>query len=306
MRPKINDGVWHDRGEMALVAAVFLVAVPGCSETGAAPGGTGGTGNGGGLPALTHFRPCDAASRAGGFEIQLVDAVGSVAARTEIRGAVRDAADPGRISQVVATDGSCSLIVDQAPSCDAACPAFKDVGLVTIVAVGAGAHAPAIDIAPGPDNTYAHTLNDPYPPFLPGTEVILHGRGGFDGGAFAMTGRGVPSMQFDPAGLIVRRGQPLSLSWSPPDPPAVSRVRAALDVARGVSPPARIECDFPDTGSAAVPAALLDQLLDRGVAADPSLRITRQTVDSTTIAPACVELAVTSTVESAVTVESGP
>jgi hypothetical protein len=55
-----------------------------------------------------------------------------------------------------------------------------------------------------------------------------------------------------------------------------------------------IECDVPDTGSARVPAGLVDELLARGRSGFPTLTVTRRSASSTQIEPGCVELLVSS------------
>jgi hypothetical protein len=67
-----------------------------------------------------------------------------------------------------------------------------------------------------------------------------------------------------------------------------------LNINKHGSSEARIECDFPDTGSAQVPAALVDALFAMGQSGFPTITLTRRTATSESIEPGCVELLVTS------------
>jgi len=86
-----------------------------------------------------------------------------------------------------------------------------------------------------------------------------------------------------------------------PAQPGGTRILASLDIAHHGGVAARIECDFADDGSAEIPATLIDQLIERGTAGYPELTLTRRTVDSTTIAPGCVEFQVASVIAREVT-----
>jgi hypothetical protein len=73
----------------------------------------------------------------------------------------------------------------------------------------------------------------------------------------------------------VRRGQPLALSWTAAVHPELARISVRLDIAHHGGAASQIACDVGDTGEFEIPAALIDDLLDRGVAGFPSVILTR-------------------------------
>jgi hypothetical protein len=64
-----------------------------------------------------------------------------------------------------------------------------------------------------------------------------------------------------------------------------------------------LECDVEDVGSAEIPVALVDALLDRGQSGFPTLTVTRRSVSSTSIEAGCVELLVSSEIISDVALD---
>ena len=74
--------------------------------------------------------------------------------------------------------------------------------------------------------------------------------------------------------------------------PAVVRVDVNID--QHGNSPVVLQCDFPDTGSAVISAALVDALLTSGVSGYPNGRISRRTVDSAPVGDGCMEFIVAS------------
>jgi len=69
-----------------------------------------------------------------------------------------------------------------------------------------------------------------------------------------------------------------------------------MEIGHHGSVAARVECDFPDTGSAKIPAALVSALMDKGVHGYPQLILSRRTVDSTQVTGGCIDFTVASDV----------
>ncbi|MGK3995493.1 hypothetical protein [Sorangium sp. So ce1024] len=67
-----------------------------------------------------------------------------------------------------------------------------------------------------------------------------------------------------------------------------------------------LECTAEDTGSLELPASLVTQLLDLGVAGVPSILVARKAVGSTTIAQGRVDLVISSQVERPVEIAGLP
>lgn len=299
---------------LALVLGAGVIPV-GCSGGSPAGGGTGGTSVGmGGAPGSLEYKPCPEATRAGGFSVQLVAAAGAVSAFTSVAGGVKDAPDPraGRVEK--ARNGACVLTdapsLNCVPTCtggDQICagnnrcitePTFQDVGTVSITGLPG-----AVTLMPFSNKQYSAQLTGiAYPPFADGAAVKLSTTGG-EYPAFTLSGRGITPLDFAGNGLDVRRNSALNVTWTAPPSGAAARIFVRMDISHHGGGAARIECEVPDTGSATVPAALINQLLDQGSAGFPTLSLTRRTVDSVTIAAGCVDLTVSSPVERPLTVE---
>jgi hypothetical protein len=170
-----------------------------------------------------------------------------------------------------------------------------------------GLRAP-VEISPigtPPSISYDQPLsNVPYPPAEPGAPIILLTAGG-DYAPFALSGRGIPPLELTVPHLVVARNQPLSLTWTAPDQPGAARIRLTLSVGPAATPHAQIECDLPDTGTAQIPASLIDQLFNLGVGGFSAINVARVTIDSITIQPGCVEFWVSSPITQVGTISPG-
>jgi hypothetical protein len=221
---------------------------------------------------------------------------------TQVGGAVKSAVDPSKVWQEIARNGDCRLLVDP-PVCSTSCasgkvcggsnmcvdePLSQDLGMVTVTGLG----APLV-VEPAMAGVYFKSLTATYPPFAPETEVTLKTTGG-KYPAISLAGRGIEPLQFTGTGLKVARNQPLPVSWTASTKNKSARIHLKLDIAHHGGIAANIECDVADTGSTTIPAALINQLMDRGLAGFPTLALTRQTADSINLAPGCVEFRVVS------------
>ena len=84
----------------------------------------------------------------------------------------------------------------------------------------------------------------------------------------------------------------LPLTWDAPSDSARSAVHVRLTIDQHGITPVQLQCDFEDTGYAAIPGALLDQLIGFGVSGIPTATLTRRTVDSVEVAGGCVDFSV--------------
>lgn len=297
------------RGRRILTLGLWAgIAGLGCSGGGSTSGGSGGgSGNGGTLAT------CPASTRVGGFAVQLIAAAANRGAYTSFGGGVKDAVDPREARQEVAKDGACRLTAAVPLTCTPACtgvqicagqnqcvnePTYQDVGTVTLSGLPT-----AITVAPVANQYYKDLSAVAYPPFAPGAQISLMSAGG-KYAAFSLSGAGIAPLEFAGTGLDVARNRALAMTWTPPPASAgAARIFARMDIAHHGGGSARIECDLPDTGSAAIPAGLINQLIDRGTAGFPTLSLTRVVAASTNIAPGCVDLAIASPIERSLTVE---
>jgi hypothetical protein len=309
------------------IAFAFLLTI-GCSSSGdpVATSGSGGspspgTGGSGGSAATLAYKPCALSQRVGGFAVQLVAANPSndppAAAYTQVNGGVIDRVDPATLWPTDSSEGDCQLVVGPSLVCSPACgtgqvcagqgkctpePVSQSVGNVSLTGLGA-------PLTIMPLNSYkvvyyaALPATAPYPPFAAEAELKLAAEGG-SYGAFTLSGRGIEPLVFAGIGLKVgSAGEPLAVTWTAPVKARSARVNITLDVGHHGGYAARVECDVADTGAATIPGALLAKLIARGTAGFPTITLTRHTVDSTSIAPGCVDFTVASSVERSVDVD---
>lgn len=243
---------------------------------------------------------CDDATRVGGFEIALADGF------TSVQGSVADAVAPQQIMEVVAEAGGCQLVRPPSLFCDPVCasgttcdsagacvpaPAGVSVGAVTVD----GLSAPVEMSASPPVFFYTYRGTLAHPGFAEGDEIVLTAGGAGDIEPFALGVAGVAPLSLPQSSVLLEAGQPLVVTWSAPGSAEAGRVSLELDITQHGGTPGAIRCDVEDTGSFEVPVALTDQLLGFGFSGFPSLAVVRESVDSTTTAIGCVELAATST-----------
>jgi hypothetical protein len=247
------------------------------------------------------YQPCDVGKRVGQFTVALEKDF------TGVQGRVLGGVVPANIPEVKAQEGGCRLLRGRNLFCNPPCgagqtcgeslacipyPTAQSVGTVQVRGLKT-----SLSLSPTSANFYSNGATPlPHPGFDEGAAIRLEAGGGMLAG-FALQGRGIRALTFAAGDLPVERGKPVALSWTPPPAPGSARLRAVVDLAHHGGISATIECDgIPDTGSFAIPAGLVAQLLDIGVAGFPKAVITRRTADSASITAGCVELLVQSEV----------
>jgi hypothetical protein len=141
----------------------------------------------------------------------------------------------------------------------------------------------------------------PYPPCDEGdTASIEVGGGDYEGFSIETSCIAV----LDAGGPFpMEPGKPLDLTWSAPGDPNVASMHIKLDVSHHGGSKGQIDCDVPDTGAYSIPAELVDQLLDLGVAGFPTVQLTRNaTAHPEGGEPSNVTMAVDMMVEREVTI----
>ena len=256
---------------------------------------------------ITLRGTCDEADHIGAFQVAVSPDFSSV------DGQVFDAVLPVTIRDEVSVEGDCRLMRRLNLFCDPACsgaevcdhdgtckpqPAAQDVGVVTVT----GLEEP-ISMEPRPpgNNYFATPATNPI--FLPGAEIRLR----TEGGAYVATALG--GFGFEPLSLTasdwsLAAAQPLAVTWAAPAS-ADDKTRITLEVTinqHGTSPVA-LECDFPDNGSATIPASVIDALLAEGVSGFPSGIVKRVTRDRATVSAGCIDLTVASPIASSIDVD---
>jgi len=251
---------------------------------------------------------CPLADRYGGFEIAIFELFSTVS------GSVADGVVPITVHEQVGADATCRLMRRNLTFCDPACqpdetcdfdgncipfPLNQDIGTVTI----GGLEQDLILNPIQPGNTYFET-SLPHPVFLPDqlVELQTHNSTVFDD--VTLHGIGVEELTSDDENLVLSDESDLLLTWNPPvNGSARSNIHVRVNIDQHGSTPTQLFCEFPDTGSGAVPASLIAQLMSFGVTGFPNATVTRRTVDSTTVGAGCVEMIVKSQFEPSVAVE---
>lgn len=270
-------------------------------------GAAGGAGGAGGTVAPS-YRPCSDDQRVGGFWLHAVAetmAEMPIAAHTDLSGAVLDGVPPGDVWEELDAADGCRLVVAPDSFCDPACPSGETcgadgciatprthgVGTVTVTGL-----ASELSLMPSMSSRrYSLSAALPYPPYDEGASIQLQAEGG-DYEPFTLQAVGVPLLELGAGEIAVARETPVTLSWTARSEVGPARVFVELDIAHHGGIFARIECEVEDDGELVIAAQLVTQLVDRGVAGFPTVSVTRRSVDSTTIAPGCVELEVGSQV----------
>ena len=253
-------------------------------------------------------RPCASATRVGSFWLWL-DTSGAAYERfygIVITPPFHDFERPAK------SEGACTLMTYEktiactrhcpdSPYCyaDGSCIRRNSPHNVGIVELDGLANPVALSFPS--DGSWAYDLGAgmlPSPPAAPGALITLHATGG-EYTPFTLYGRGIAPL-LPPADGFHGLPMPLSLTWDAAGQPSPARVRVALDLGRNddleltTVSDGYVVCDFPDTGSAEVPAALLDELIAMGIGTAPQISVHRHTIDSTAIAAGCVDFTVES------------
>jgi hypothetical protein len=259
---------------------------------------------------------------AGSFQVRLVaptSASGGSPATpgyTAVVGKVYDGASPSQIVwEKVAQEGDCKLLTPRVPFCNQPCggsavcvendtcqpyPKSQSVGTVRVQGLRTASGATEFSMEPVA-NTYqpSGSVELPFPAFSEGDAIQLDAKGSVYA-AFTLQARGIGPLQLLNDTITLQKDQPVTLSWTAPGQPELSKVHVKLDISHHGGTRGMIECEATDTGSLQLPATLLTQLLNLGVAGYPTVIVTRKAEGTTTIAPGRVDLIVSSEVEHAV------
>lgn len=267
----------------------------------------GSTSNGGtsaGSALDIPYQPCAASDSVGRFRIELAEDY------TLVQGQVFDAVEPSQIPVEVMSDSACQLLRPQVLLCQPACafstetcgaggtcqplPVAHDLGIVSV----SGLVIPIEMLANERTKSYSNPASPrlPHPGFDAGAALTLQTAGG-DYMALELQGWGISALVMSSEAIAVNPGQPTALRWEASGNPTPARIRVNLDINVHGSGGARIECNFPDSGSANIPATLVDALIAQGLSGFPTITVTRETLTSQNIEPGCVEFSVASAVD---------
>ncbi|WP_437588656.1 hypothetical protein [Sorangium sp. So ce1000] len=287
-------------------------ASSGGSESSGSTGGSSGSGEPTGDPTKLvgafQVRSLPAAPSAGGEP----EASGS----TSLVGKIYDGPTPSQLVwELKAEEGGCQLLTPRVPFCNEPCggsavcveddtcqpyPAAHSAGEVTVTGLNLTSGAASLVMSPTANNYQPPAgVKLAYPPADEGQVVRLEARGDYFS-AFTVEAKGVSPLELLNETIALESGQPVQLEWTPPGQAGISRLHVKLDISHHGGTKGMIDCNVEDTGSLALPASLVKQLLDLGVAGFPTIIVTRESVGSTTIPPGRVDLIISSQIEQAV------
>ncbi|WP_093515528.1 hypothetical protein [Stigmatella erecta] len=283
-----------------LRAGSLLLLIAGGAHCGGSPS-TPETGEDTDSAALA-YTPCAQEARTGQFTVELGDGA------TSVQGRVLNGVVPANVRRAEAQEGECRLLRGRSLFCSPACgasqacdengacipyPTAQDVGTVRLQGLKAD-----LSLTPNAANFYFNAGTSlPSPGLDEGASLKLEASGA-QVPAFSLKGRGIPKLEVPSGAIAVERGKPVTISWTPPSTPGDARIQIVMDLAHHGGIAASLECDaVQDSGSYAIPAGLLTQLIDVGVAGFPKVTISRRTADSTETSVGCVELLTVSQTE---------
>jgi hypothetical protein len=233
---------------------------------------------------------CPLADKVGTFDIAHREIYSAVT------GDVANAVVPLTVLQPAESEGGCTLYRKVNPFCDPPCtagdvcnhdelcvpfPTKLSAGTVTITGLTA-----ELVMEPNVVNSYQATEID-HPPFTAATPILLSAAGS-EVESFMLDGIGVEPLVVTDDSWTMVDGDPLAITWTAAS--GDGAIKATFNVDQHGNSPVTMFCDFPDTGTATVPATLVEKLIEYGMSGAASGHLFRHTVDSVTISEGCVEL----------------
>ncbi len=288
------------------LALLLATAVVACGESGDSIADGGATADadtsacaleGSGTEELALAGACAASSRLGAMVLEVQPEYSFVDGR------VANGVLPSGIRVEEMSMGGCRLMRKQVPFCDPICesdetcnlagecipyPVAQDIGDVCLAGLGES----YVLTGAAPNYNYFNTQLA-HPAFSGGERIELRS----SGGVFApvsLAGVGVAPIVATEERWSLAEGDDLEVGWETSESNAHASVYLTVNVDQHGSSPLLLECEVPDTGTATVPAALLDALLNSGISGFPVGKLVRRTVDSAEVSAGCMEFVVRS------------
>ena len=239
---------------------------------------------------------CSTEDRIGGFELVHWDNPGDLFSTAT--GTVSNGTIPNTILEPRETDGDCQLLTRNNPFCDPPCesgqtcdhdgtcityPAQQNIGTVTVAGLNQ-----ALTLEPDTYNNYWDTAVQ-YPMYDPNALVEIK-TSGSDIDGFTLRGVGVEQLVLSSLNWQLVAGEDLTISWTAGATDA--RIIISLNIDQHGNSPVTMVCDTEDDGEEAVPAALVDILINYGVTGFATGTIRRRSADRVDLDAGCAELLV--------------
>jgi len=248
-----------------------------------------------GLAFVAPRGPCGLEARVGSFAIEKQVQFGVV------QGSIADGVVPTAIPRLALEEGACRLLERRTLACIPACvgaetcgedgsciPYPRQVSVGTVSIAGLTKETSMSPLQPG--NTYFSPGAD-NPPYAVGSEIVLSASGDGERAPFSLFGLGSEPLAQAPSWQLVA-GAGLDVSWSAPTSEVATTVLIELTIDQHGASPLTLSCELPDTGSAVIPSAIVNRMIDSGVSGFPNGRLMRRTVDHVDLDVGCVELVV--------------
>jgi hypothetical protein len=252
-------------------------------------------------PVDRGYSQCEAASHVGNASVILDDEY------TSVLGTLTDGVVPYNVLEPTLTEGDCVFLHPKELFCDPACasgmtcdetgscipyPRNIDVGTLSLEGLSGAVSMDAIT----PSLVYYYAGDLPHPGFAAEDPIEIYASGAGEYEPFSMIAYGVTALSVDQNEMALVSDQGSLLSWTASDSEVDRRVLVEVNIANHGGIPARIECSTLDEVSLEIPAALVSALLSVGYSGFPSVKLTRQSADTTETIDGCVDFTVLSSV----------
>ena len=292
--PKARRGGWLAFSLLAAGLAIGVVSACGGETEAGQDAGPDPDSQGG---ELALRGACEADERLGGFVVEEYETYSIV------EGKAANGIVPVTVPEEVHEESGCRLLKRRQLFCNPSCgatetcdegnscipsPLNQDLGTVTVGGLNA---AVVMELIP-PTNIYFDSQL-PHPAYDPLAVISLRSTDGYYG-VLELNGIGVHRLEIPDEIWVVEPGEPLSLAWTSPPAEVRSRILFSLNIDQHGNTPLTMYCDFADTGTATVPASVIDALLSYPTSGWPAAHLRRRTADRVEVTGGCVDFIVSS------------
>lgn len=189
--------------------------------------------------------------------------------------------------EFVREEGECELLVPAFPFCDPVCASGTvcvagdmcvseaqpvNIGPITVSGLLTQAGATELTVAPiGSKSNYLLGASDSleYPPAEDGAPVALTGE--INGLPLSITTSGISPISVDTADLPIGGEEDVVVTWAEPESGSQSEMELLVDISHHGGVKGKVLCTTADDGEHTIPASILNDLIDLGVAGFPTL-----------------------------------